>query len=210
MGSTPGIPVAFSKGFNPTPNISFGLAVATGIASTWDLVHIELQHDESLEGAAARLQGQLPEGMDIRMAWRPRIKASQLGRAVSRVLFQVERLPLSRRALEERVASLQHRDVRIQKRNKKGQVQEISILEHIAHIRVLGEGKVLVGLKMHEGSGLRIQDLLEAAFTLPRDVVLASDVARRGLLYQGLDPTQTDVGVHLPPTISRKSEGQAA
>ncbi len=66
-----GIEVAFSEGFNPHPKISFGPPLPVGVEGNREYVDIVLKVDEDADTdaflaiAAAKLQKQLPPGIDV-------------------------------------------------------------------------------------------------------------------------------------------------
>ncbi|RIK71592.1 MAG: hypothetical protein DCC66_01260 [Planctomycetota bacterium] len=60
------IPVRFSAGFNPRARLSIVLPRPVGVASTDELLLIELDQDLAPETAQARLSAQMPAGLTIR------------------------------------------------------------------------------------------------------------------------------------------------
>ncbi len=59
------IPVKFSEGFNPRPRMSLALPRSVGVASSDELLVIELSEPIELDEMRARLGGQMPQGMAI-------------------------------------------------------------------------------------------------------------------------------------------------
>ena len=59
------LPLAFSKGFNPHPKVSFGLALSTGFESEAEYLDVEFAILVGLEDLPARLTAALPEGMSV-------------------------------------------------------------------------------------------------------------------------------------------------
>ena len=59
------IPVKFSEGFNPRPRMSLSLPRSVGIASSDELLVIELSEPIDFEEMRARLGEQMPDGMSI-------------------------------------------------------------------------------------------------------------------------------------------------
>lgn len=57
------LPLAFSKGFNPHPKLSFATALATGYTSDGEWIEIELDGDVTPEDFTARVNAALPKGM---------------------------------------------------------------------------------------------------------------------------------------------------
>jgi len=61
-----GLPVAYSQGFNPHPRISFGPALAVGIASSGEYFDVEFDSRVDVELAAEVLERQMPRGFSIK------------------------------------------------------------------------------------------------------------------------------------------------
>jgi radical SAM-linked protein len=59
------LPLAFSEGFSPRPRVSFGLALSTGHESDAEYVDLVLAEAVDLDTLASRLNGGLPEGIDV-------------------------------------------------------------------------------------------------------------------------------------------------
>jgi uncharacterized protein (DUF2344 family) len=60
-----GIPVEYSKGFNPRPRISFPSALETGVASECEIAFVRLAERCDTGWLAERLNGNLPEGIAV-------------------------------------------------------------------------------------------------------------------------------------------------
>ncbi len=59
------LPLAYSKGFNPHPKLSFATALATGYTSDGEWFEVELDRSIALEDFIARVNAALPDGMRI-------------------------------------------------------------------------------------------------------------------------------------------------
>lgn len=58
--------LAYSKGFNPHPRISFASALPVGIACAADLIDIDLEAPRDAGAALGELAAQLPPGLEVR------------------------------------------------------------------------------------------------------------------------------------------------
>lgn len=65
------LPVRFSEGFNPRPKLSLPLPRPVGIATTVDLLAIELAEPVAPEEALRQLAEQMPHGVTLSEAWVP-------------------------------------------------------------------------------------------------------------------------------------------
>ena len=63
------LPLAFSKGFNPHPKLSFATALATGYTSAGEWIEVELDKELTPEEFKARVNAALPDGMRFTKAF---------------------------------------------------------------------------------------------------------------------------------------------
>ncbi len=63
------LPLAFSKGFNPHPKLSFATALATGYTSAGEWIEVELDKDLTPEEFTAKVNAALPDGMRFTKAF---------------------------------------------------------------------------------------------------------------------------------------------
>jgi radical SAM-linked protein len=110
------VPVAYTAGFTPRPQLSFGLALPTGCESIAEYLDMTLDAPVDPDEAAQRIGAQLPDGVDVVAAgviepgttslqedvssctWEisvPAVVAGDLDTAVGRVL-DADSLPLQR------------------------------------------------------------------------------------------------------------------
>lgn len=59
------LPIAFTKGFNPRPKITFTPALSVGITSSSEYIDVEFYEDVSMHDVAFKLNRVLPEGIKI-------------------------------------------------------------------------------------------------------------------------------------------------
>jgi radical SAM family uncharacterized protein/radical SAM-linked protein len=64
-----GLPLAYSQGYNPQPRVSVASALPVGVAGLRELAEVELRERVEPGAFAARLNGQLPEGLRVLGAW---------------------------------------------------------------------------------------------------------------------------------------------
>ncbi|MDP9335486.1 MAG: TIGR03936 family radical SAM-associated protein [Actinomycetota bacterium] len=84
------LPLAFSEGFSPRPRVSFGLALSTGHESEAEYVDLVLAEAVDLDALASRLNGGLPEGIDVVGAVALADRAPALQEAVTCVEWRVD------------------------------------------------------------------------------------------------------------------------
>ncbi len=83
------LPLAYSQGFNPQPRISFGPALAVGVASQWEIFDMELIKLVRPSHGLERLRATLPEGLRVIEVAEVPLKAPPPDEAVSAQTFRV-------------------------------------------------------------------------------------------------------------------------
>ena len=59
------LPLAYTEGFSPRPQFSFGLALPTGCESTAEFIDVTLREPIPLEGLSKLITPLLPDGIDV-------------------------------------------------------------------------------------------------------------------------------------------------
>lgn len=77
------IPLRYSKGFNPHPELHFATALSTGARGMWEWFDVELEEPMDTEVFVQALNGQLPEGLSVMMHLKDRIRALVPWRRIS-------------------------------------------------------------------------------------------------------------------------------
>ncbi|MBC7106461.1 MAG: TIGR03960 family B12-binding radical SAM protein, partial [Firmicutes bacterium] len=119
-----GLPLAYSRGFNPRPRLAFAAPLAVGITSEAEYCDLELEGPAAPEGLAAALNANLPEGIAVTAAGVvPGNGPSPMGLAV-RALYRAvppEDAPWPPEALEDAVRRLlAAEEVKVVRAGKKG------------------------------------------------------------------------------------------
>lgn len=166
------LPVAYTSGFSPRPQLSFGLALPTGCESSAEYLDVSMSADVEVEALPPLLDPLLPAGVEVSAAaalapgtpslqeevtscaWEievPGVDESELGAVVDRVLAASE-LPVSR--------------------ERKGRHQEDDLRPAVLGLRVLAADTCVVGsspagVVAGSGSGSRLGAELS---TRPRGV----------------------------------------
>ncbi|NTV91242.1 MAG: DUF2344 domain-containing protein [Clostridiales bacterium] len=139
-----GLPVAYSKGFNPHPQMVFGLPLSVGVTSEAEYADFDLAEGTDMEkfgpeAFAKGLNKVLPEGLRITAAARKtaggNIMASIAGAGYSVELYLREALTLAE--AEERLVAFMSRDTIIVKKEGKGGIKDMDIKPMIRKIKLL-------------------------------------------------------------------------
>jgi len=107
-----GLPLAYSRGFSPRPQLSFGLALPTGCESRAEYLDVVLDEDRpeaagvDVPSLPARLTDLLPAGIEVGEATLVERSTGSLQQLVTSCSWVMAIAGLSRAQLEERVALL--------------------------------------------------------------------------------------------------------
>ncbi|ABA89823.1 radical SAM domain iron-sulfur cluster-binding oxidoreductase, DUF2344-containing [Syntrophotalea carbinolica DSM 2380] len=130
------LPVRFSGGFHPQPQISFPDALPTGVESDAEIIDVKLYRYCEPEAVMAAFNAQLPKGVEVLGAQSVPWKAPAPAVAIRNSVYRVE-VPAGRlEALSERVERLHGLDELLVTRLKKGREKTLDLRPAIegAHI----------------------------------------------------------------------------
>jgi len=119
-----GIPIAYSEGFNPHPQISFASALAVGVLSEREYIDIELKAEVGHAEVASRLAAALPSGIDIKASRTVPDNAAAMMAKVNRSVYRIYGVlsePVAPEVVAEKITDfLTAEEINIVKRTKKG------------------------------------------------------------------------------------------
>ena len=187
------LPLAFSKGFNPHPKLSFATALATGYTSAGEWLDVELDGDVSPEEFMTRVNAALPDGMRFHSAF----VADDSIDTLSKMLVAADYLitlypdePFDFELLDAAVKSILASDeVIVEKKTKSGvkpanirpeilEAEAVSVSDRIAVVAVRGT--------LNAAGGLRAETFARALFErLNRNGRFTAH--RTALLFTGTD-----------------------
>jgi len=187
------LPLAFSKGFNPHPKLSFATALATGYTSAGEWLDVELDGDVSPEEFMTRVNAALPDGMRFHSAF----VADDSIDTLSKMLVAADYLitlypdePFDFEQLDAAVKSILASDeVIVEKKTKSGvkpanirpeilEAEAVSVSDRIAVVAVRGT--------LNAAGGLRAETFARALFErLNRNGRFTAH--RTALLFTGTD-----------------------
>jgi radical SAM-linked protein len=125
-----GIPVAFSEGFHPLPRLSFGPGLPVGFASDGEFMDLDLAETLPADTVAARLDAQLPEGLQVIHASVLPLDAQRIEPAIRSFRYDVE-LPRATEAVSDaadRIAAYNASPTYlVRKRAKNGTIKAIDV-----------------------------------------------------------------------------------
>ncbi len=133
------IPIRFSAGFHPAPQISFPDALPTGVESEAEIIDLKLRHAMEAENLAAVLNAELPEGFAVlhaaQVPWATPAPAICIIETVYRVSLGNRRSP----ELSQRVDNFLNAKEMPIKRLKKGREEIIDLRPGVSGLRLVGD-----------------------------------------------------------------------
>ena len=73
-----GLPLKYSEGFNPHPQIAIALPLSVGIGSLCEIMDFKLKEEADLAALPERLSAVMPEGIRVLEAYEPQRKVAEL------------------------------------------------------------------------------------------------------------------------------------
>jgi radical SAM-linked protein len=127
------LPLAYTEGFSPRPQLSFGLALPTTCESLAEYLDVVLDDERpettavSVEDLPDRMSGLLPEGLSVTDAGEVERRSGSLQQQVTSCSWTMRFRGVSRQELEESVAALLQAETVPIERERKGR-QEVDDL----------------------------------------------------------------------------------
>ena len=162
------VPLAYSEGFNPHPQLSFAAAVPTGASSECEWFEVRLS--ESLDPAALvrRTNAAMPKGLLLTRAFEVPQQMGKLTAMVRAAEYRATLLadtPLTVESVQETFKALLQGEILVQKRTKGG-IRATDIRPQIMQAAVEGIEEQAVCLrvlgKLQADGGLRVSHLTDA------------------------------------------------
>ncbi len=157
-----GLPLSYSAGFNPRPQISFPLALALGCESQAEVCEVELARWISPRRAAEGLGRELPEGIGVRSVQSVPFADKAV---VTATEFSVE-FEQPPPGLGEALAGFLARAEVFVRRTGKSKSRDINVREYVDYARLDGS-HVLLGLKVSPRGAVRPEEVLSGALDRP-------------------------------------------
>ncbi|MCL6634982.1 MAG: TIGR03936 family radical SAM-associated protein [Peptococcaceae bacterium] len=172
-----GLPLAYTRGFNPHPKLSFAAPLAVGITGEAECAEVELDRNLQEDGVAALLGRSLPEGLRVKKVKVIPGDAPSLMSLVERSTYRCT-AKLDRAAgddaLERAVRSFLARgEIPVLRKNKAGEKKMVDIRPGIFTMSARLDNDIIIieaELKTGSSGNIRIEEVLNAfldGFPLP-------------------------------------------
>lgn len=172
-----GIPIAFSRGFNPHPKISFGPALSVGMESEAEYLDMETDPFVDLPRITGNLNSTLPEGIRIIESRMIPRKTSSLSGSISRYVYEVGVLGPFADDIAERVKSfLSLTSVIATREDRQKDIRPC--IETIVAPGPDHAGRLLITLQDRDQIKPRVQDVIKQLWNMTTEQALLSAVKR--------------------------------
>jgi radical SAM-linked protein len=182
----PGIPVRFSAGFHPAPQISFPDALPTGVESDAEIIDLRLRRAFASEALAAALNAELPEGFAVLEAWQVPWKTPAPGTSIVETVYRVPLPDASPADLDRRLADFLAADRVAVQRTRKNREETVDLREGVRDLR-LEQGFLCMVLA--KGSPTLLASWL---FNLPQERASGLRIRKVGVLLGGADEMKSE------------------
>ncbi|NLI54560.1 MAG: DUF2344 domain-containing protein [Clostridiales bacterium] len=163
-----GLPLLYSNGFNPHPQLSFATAAATGMSSDCEWFEVQFSEDVSPEEFMCRANGAMPNGLSVSDALVEPEGFGSLSAKLRAAEYRVTLTftePVSEEALRAVLGDMLSGEIIINKRTKSG-VRPVDMRPYILRVSVgpvEGETAALFVLgKLQADGGLRVDAFIDA------------------------------------------------
>lgn len=130
------LPVRFSGGFHPAPQVSFPDALPTGVESDAEIIDVKLYRRCEPEDLMEAFNAQLPKGVEVLNAWDVPWKAQAPAVAIRSSVYRIEIPAQSLEKLSKRAEMLQGLDELLVTRLKKGREKTFDLRPAVEDVRI--------------------------------------------------------------------------
>lgn len=182
-----GLPLLYSNGFNPHPQLSFATAAATGMSSDCEWFEVQLSEAIAPEEFVRRANATMPEGMSVSDAFEPPEGFGSLSAKLRAAEYEIKLAFTDADTVEKLQGTLEEMlsgEIIVNKRTKGG-VRPVDMRPYILRVsveQVEGEKAALRVLgKLQADGGLRVDAFVDAL--LERSGAHASYASHRTRMY---------------------------
>ena len=170
------IPLRYSRGFHPMPNISFLDTLPMGMQSEEETLLVKTEENVEPDLLADRLRRQLPSGIEITGCSIVEKKNSH-----SPVLKQAYTVQLKDGVLDQKKLDWFHRQDRvvIEKKSKKNKRIPINLKKTVSEIKLLDPSTVRIVFQKENNLTVRPPLAIQKIFDLTDDQILTAVITKR-------------------------------
>ena len=165
------LPLAYSKGFNPHPKLSFATALATGYTSSGEWFEVELDRSIEPQTFIERVNSVLPDGMRIVEAFEADDSIDTLSKLIRAAKYELTVhfvAPVSEQNVKDAVQSIMDTDTVIVDKKTKSGIKAANIRPDIleASVKDVSESYAILDVvgTLTAAGGLRAETFVRALF----------------------------------------------
>jgi radical SAM-linked protein len=158
-----GVPVAYSKGFNPQPKLSFAAPLGVGLEGKNEYLDLYLSEHREENKLMESFNEQFPPGLKIKKISTVELNQHPLASVIGAALY-VANLPAVPPDLPQTLAGILHMDTLVKVRQDKKNVKKVDLRPFIYDLKIKDvDGKDTLFMLLATGSkgGVRPQEVLE-------------------------------------------------
>ncbi len=187
------LPLAYTKGYNPHPKLSFATALATGFSSDGEWIEVELEQDVPPEDFIVRTNAALPNGMRFHTAFVADDTIDTLSKLLCSARYVISLFweeSVSKERIEAALKQLlNEKEVIVSKKTKSG-IKPTDIRPEILEAFVLDDSDAPVQIELlgslTVSGGLRVETFLNALYDR-LGVTGFATVHRTAMYFTGTD-----------------------
>ncbi|MDD4169935.1 MAG: TIGR03936 family radical SAM-associated protein [Desulfotomaculaceae bacterium] len=168
-GRRAGLPLAFTKGFNPHPIISFAAPLGVGTAGEAEYADFKLKTNVSAGEVLQALSGALPEGIRVLEVRSILDRSPALMAGVERATYSARaklKYPLDQQKLDDIITAFIDRpEIWVERKNKAGKKKKYDIRPGIFAISARSQNDTIIieaELKAGSNGNIRFEEVIEA------------------------------------------------
>jgi radical SAM family uncharacterized protein/radical SAM-linked protein len=181
------IPVLYSRGFHPSPRMSFGPPLSVGVAGLKEHFDMEVELGCRIQDAARSLNRHLPDGLRIGGVRLIRLDEPSLQSFITR--YEYEIMCPDVRAIEGFVGE---RSVVISRENAQGHGAAVDIREMVEDATITGRDTVRLVLRDCGEKKVRLGEVISSAFRLPMEELSITRLCTYGWRNKWVEPLHED------------------
>lgn len=155
------IPIAYSQGFNPRPQMSFGLPLSVGVTSYSEYVDFEMETELPAEDLVKRLNDNLPKGFEVQYAEYVNTNESlmaSIGVASYEVtIYNKNKFTCDR--IKGCIDAIKAKESLLVEKEAKGKIKNIDIKPYIYELKIIdiNEEQLILGMTLSAGSEFNVK-----------------------------------------------------
>lgn len=175
-----GIPIAYSHGFNPRPQMSFGLPLSVGVTSNYEYIDMEMERDLSANELVEKLNNNLPRGFSVQHAEYVNTTDSLMA-SIGVASYEVAISNSEKASFDQMkgcIDAIMGKESVLVEKESKGKIKNVDIRPYIYELKInlLNDEQMVLGMTLSAGSEFNVKPelvvkALNEVCTFPVEIV---------------------------------------